>query len=81
MYSRIIVIYRFFLAIEPITFHGAVIYLDWRLFRAAGWRLFALVVDPPILQPAWRGLEAVERLERRIYTQLKEEAEEEGTVT
>ena len=50
----------------------AVIYLDWHLFGAAGWRLFALAVDPPILQPAWRGFEAVERLERRIYTQFKE---------
>jgi len=45
-----------------------VIYLDWRLFGAAGWRLSALAVDLVILQPAWRGFEAVERLERRIYT-------------
>jgi hypothetical protein len=45
----------------------AVIYLDWRLFGAAGWRLSALAVDLVILQPAWRGFEAVERLERRIY--------------
>jgi hypothetical protein len=45
-----------------------VIYLDWRLFGAADWRLFVLAVDPPILQPAWRGFEAVERLKRRIYT-------------
>jgi len=55
--------------------------LDLRLFRAAGWQLFALAVDPPILQPAWRGFEAVERLERRIYTQFKEEAKEEGVVS
>jgi hypothetical protein len=59
----------------------SVIYLDWRLFGAAGWRLFALAVDPPILQPAWRGFEVVERLERRIYTQFKEEAKEEGAVS
>ena len=58
-----------------------VIYLDWRLFGAAGWRLFALAVDPPILQPVWRGFEAMERLERRIYTQFKEEAKEEGAVS
>jgi len=44
----------------------AVIYLDWRLFGAAGWRLSALAVDLVIL-PAWRGFEAVERLERLIY--------------
>ena len=44
------------------------IYLDWRLFGAAGWRLFALAVDLAILQPVRRGFEAVERLERRIYT-------------
>ena len=37
-----------------------VIYLDWRLFGAASWQLFALAVDPPILQPAWRGFEAKE---------------------
>ena len=58
-----------------------VIYLDRRLFGAAGWRLSALAVDPVILQLAWRGFEAVERLERRIYTQFKEEAEEEGAVS
>ena len=38
-------------------------------------------MDPPILQPAWRGFEAVERLKRQIYTQFKEEAEEEGAVS
>jgi len=38
-------------------------------------------VDLVILQPAWRGFEAVERLERRIYTQFEEEAEEEGAVS
>jgi hypothetical protein len=58
-----------------------VIYLDRRLFGAAGWRLSALAVDLVILQPAWRGFEAVERLERRIYTQFEEEAEEEGAVS
>jgi hypothetical protein len=58
-----------------------VIYLDRRLFGAAGWRLSALAVDPVILQLAWRGFEAVERLERRIYTQFEEEAEEEGAVS
>ena len=47
---------------------GAVIYLDWRLFGAAGRRLSALAVDLVILQPARRGFEVVERLERRIYT-------------
>ena len=57
------------------------IYLDWRLFGAAGRCLSALAVDLVILQPAWRGFEAVERLERRIYTQFKEEAEEEGAVS
>ena len=31
------------------------IYLDWRLFGAAGWRLSALAVDLVVLQPAWRG--------------------------
>jgi len=45
---------------------NTVIYLDWRLFGAAGWRLSALAVDLVILQPEWRGFEAVERLERRI---------------
>ena len=45
-----------------------VIYLDRRLFGAAGWRLSALAVDPVILQLAWRGFKAVERLERQIYT-------------
>jgi len=63
------------------TLLESVIYLDWRLFRAAGWRLFALAVDPPILQLAWRGFKAVERLERQIYTQFKEEAKEEGVVS
>jgi len=58
-----------------------VIYLDRRLFGPAGWRLSALAVDLVILQPAWRGFEAVERLERRIYTQFEEEAEEEGAVS
>ena len=57
------------------------IYVDWRLFGAVGWRLFALAVDLPILQPAWRGFEAVERLERRIYTQFKEKAEEKRVVS
>ena len=57
------------------------IYLDWRLFGAAGWRLSALAVDLLILQPAWRGFEVMERLERRTYTQFEEEAEEEGEVT
>ena len=57
------------------------IYLDQRLFGAAGWRLSALAVDLVILQPAWRGFEAMERLERRIYTQFEEEAEEEGAVS
>ena len=47
--------------------YEAVIYLDWRLFGAAGRRLSALAVDLVILQPARRGFEAVERLERRIY--------------
>jgi hypothetical protein len=37
---------------------NTVIYLDWRLS--------ALAVDLVILQPEWRGFEAVERLERRI---------------
>jgi len=45
-----------------------VIYLDWRLLGAAGWRLSALAVDLAILQPAWRGFGTVERLQRRIYT-------------
>ena len=57
------------------------IYLDRRLFGPAGWRLSALAVDLVILQPAWRGFKAVERLERRIYTQFEEEAEEEGVVS
>jgi len=46
---------------------ASVIYLDWRLFGAAGRRLSSLAVDLVILQPAWCGSEAVERLERRIY--------------
>jgi hypothetical protein len=46
-----------------------VIYLDRRLS--------ALAVDLVILQLAWRGFEAVERLERRIYTQFEEEARKE----
>ena len=42
------------------------IYLDWRLLeQPAG--VSASTIDLVILQPAWRGLEAVERLERRIY--------------
>jgi hypothetical protein len=57
-----------------------VVYLDWRLFGAAGWRLSAFAVDLVILQPAWRGFEAVECLERRFYTQF-EEAKEEGAVS
>ena len=36
------------------SYVSAVIYLDWRLFGAAGWCLSALAVDPVILQPAWR---------------------------
>ena len=40
------------------------VYLDRRLFGAAGWRLSAFAVDLVILQPAWRGFEAVECLER-----------------
>jgi hypothetical protein len=55
--------------------------LDRRLFGAAGWRLSTLAVDPVILQLAWCGFEAVERLERRIYTKFEEEAEEEGAVS
>ena len=55
--------------------------LDWRLFRAANWRLSALAVDPQILQLAGRGFKAVERLERQIYTQFEEEAAEEGALS
>ena len=57
------------------------IYLDWRLFRAASWWLSALAVDPLILQLAGRGFEALERLERQIYTQFEEEDEEEGVLS